>query len=115
MPQALVTLFACAATLAAGQTPPAPADVAFFEAKVRPLLVERCHSCHSTKAKKQRGGLLLDSRPSILAGGDSRRSAGVPAAAREVECRECIARSRADRPVIDRIISNLRNDLPHLR
>jgi hypothetical protein len=71
MPEALVTLFAMTATLAAGQTPPVPADVAFFEAKVRPLLVERCHACHSTKAKKQRGGLLLDNRPAILAGGDS--------------------------------------------
>lgn len=46
-------------------------DVAFFEAKVRPLLNDRCHSCHSTKAKKQKGGLLLDSRTSVLQGGDS--------------------------------------------
>lgn len=60
--------------LAFGQAP-APAerreDVEFFEKKVRPLLIERCHSCHSTKAKKQKGGLLLDSRESILKGGDS--------------------------------------------
>src|SRR5262249_41749309 len=65
----------------AGVQPPAaqptPEDVAFFEAKVRPLLAERCHSCHSTKAGKQRGGLLLDSRAGLRKGGDS-GPAGVP-------------------------------------
>lgn len=46
-------------------------DLQFFESKVRPLLVERCHSCHSAKAKKLRGGLLLDNRAALLKGGDS--------------------------------------------
>jgi len=50
---------------------PDPASIAFFEKQVRPLLVEYCHSCHSTKAKKARGGLSLDSRASILTGGDT--------------------------------------------
>jgi hypothetical protein len=44
---------------------------AFFESRVRPLLVERCHGCHSARAKKQRGGLLLDSRAGLQKGGDS--------------------------------------------
>ena len=44
---------------------------AFFEQKVRPLLAEKCYSCHSVEAKKQKGGLLLDSRDSILKGGES--------------------------------------------
>lgn len=44
---------------------------AFFEQKVRPLLVEKCFSCHSVESKKQKGGLLLDSREAILNGGDS--------------------------------------------
>ena len=48
-----------------------PADVEFFESKVRPLLVNRCHECHSTKAKKMKGKLLLDSREAILKGGAS--------------------------------------------
>ena len=43
----------------------------FFERKVRPILVERCYRCHSAAAKKVRGGLLLDSRESLLKGGDS--------------------------------------------
>ncbi len=59
--------------LAADDLPKAPGarDVEFFERKVRPLLAEHCHQCHSTKAKNQRGGLLLDGRDALLAGGDS--------------------------------------------
>jgi hypothetical protein len=49
----------------------APADIAFFEAKVRPLLAEHCYSCHSVKAKRPKGGLLLDTRGTALRGGDS--------------------------------------------
>ncbi|HVS39621.1 MAG TPA: PSD1 and planctomycete cytochrome C domain-containing protein [Gemmataceae bacterium] len=48
-----------------------PADgAAFFEAKIRPVLVEHCYECHSAKAKKVRGGLRLDSRARLLSGGD---------------------------------------------
>ena len=42
----------------------------FFEAKIRPLLVKRCYSCHSAKTKRE-GGLLLDRRDGLLTGGDS--------------------------------------------
>lgn len=56
-------------------TPAAPADdMAFFENRVRPVLVEHCQKCHSEEAKakgKLRGGLLLDSRPGWAKGGDS--------------------------------------------
>jgi hypothetical protein len=47
------------------------AALEFFEQKVRPLLEEKCLSCHSEKASKQKGGLLLDSRDAILKGGES--------------------------------------------
>ncbi|GIW88507.1 MAG: hypothetical protein KatS3mg108_2831 [Isosphaeraceae bacterium] len=50
---------------------PSAEDLAFFESKVRPILVERCYECHAVTAKTVRGGLLLDSRPTTLAGGDS--------------------------------------------
>jgi hypothetical protein len=52
---------------------PAPAadDATLFEAKVRPLLAERCGSCHSQKAGKRRGGLLLDGPNGLRKGGDS--------------------------------------------
>jgi cytochrome c553 len=41
----------------------------FFEKSVRPLLAANCFDCHGPK--KQKGGLRLDSRAAILAGGDS--------------------------------------------
>src|SRR5436305_10964330 len=50
---------------------PGPKDLEFFEAKVRPILVERCYECHSAGAKRLRGGLLLDSREGWEKGGDS--------------------------------------------
>lgn len=40
----------------------------FFEAKIRPLLVNRCYACHTDKAS---GGLRLDSREALLKGGKS--------------------------------------------
>src|SRR5688572_4125007 len=43
----------------------------FFEKKIRPVLADRCYSCHSLKSEKLKGGLLLDSREEILAGGDT--------------------------------------------
>jgi hypothetical protein len=48
--------------------------VAFFESKIRPVLVESCYSCHSAEAKakgKLKGGLLLDTKQGLLAGGDA--------------------------------------------
>jgi hypothetical protein len=48
-----------------------PADVEFFEKKIRPVLAERCFKCHSTQAKKLKGDLLLDSRAGVLKGGES--------------------------------------------
>lgn len=41
----------------------------FFERKIRPVLIERCYTCHSAKAKKVRGGLLLDTRHGLRKGG----------------------------------------------
>ena len=46
-----------------------PADLTFFETKVRPLLAENCYACHGDE--KQKGGLRLDSREAILTGGES--------------------------------------------
>ena len=41
----------------------------FFEQNVRPLLAEKCYSCHGDK--KQKAGLRLDSLEAILKGGES--------------------------------------------
>ncbi len=51
-----------------------PKAVEFFEAKIRPVLVEHCQKCHSepaAKASKLRGGLRLDARAGWQAGGDT--------------------------------------------
>lgn len=45
------------------------ADIEFFEGKIRPLLIERCTRCHGPE--KQEASLRLDSRASVLKGGDS--------------------------------------------
>ena len=45
--------------------------IAFFEAKVRPILAEYCLECHSAGSKKLRGELYLDSEPGWRRGGDS--------------------------------------------
>ncbi len=44
-------------------------DAAFFEEKVRPVLANRCLSCHSDT--KQKAGLRLDSLVGMLRGGES--------------------------------------------
>jgi hypothetical protein len=44
--------------------------VAFFEKKIRPVLVERCYECHSAQAKRLKGSLYLDSKEGVLKGGD---------------------------------------------
>lgn len=51
--------------------PISKADAEYFESRIRPLLVDRCYSCHSSTADDVEGGLLLDSREGILAGGSS--------------------------------------------
>jgi len=43
----------------------------FFEEKIRPVLVEHCYSCHSSDAKKLKGGLKLDTKPAMLKGGET--------------------------------------------
>jgi len=49
--------------------PVEPAHAEFFEARIRPLLVANCVSCHGPE--KQKGGLRLDSGPALLKGGDA--------------------------------------------
>ncbi|HSJ02729.1 MAG TPA: c-type cytochrome domain-containing protein, partial [Verrucomicrobium sp.] len=44
--------------------------LAFFEKKVRPLLIEKCQDCHSPE-KKIKGGLRLDTKAGWQKGGDS--------------------------------------------
>src|SRR5262249_4196815 len=59
----------CLLGLLAGRASAAEPDFAFFESRIRPVLVDRCYECHSDKQKK--GGLRLDSKAALLKGGDS--------------------------------------------
>ncbi len=66
---ALTAVHSCGA---AEPQPPVenPAGIAFFEAKIRPVLAEHCYSCHSAKEDMAEGSLRLDTRGAVLAGGD---------------------------------------------
>ncbi len=46
------------------------AGIAFFESKIRPLLVDNCYGCHAADTE-QKGSLLLDTRAGVLKGGDT--------------------------------------------
>src|SRR5579864_2106037 len=65
----LLAVLLALAPLPARAAEPSADGAEFFEKNIRPLLVEHCFKCHSAKAKKLRGGLRLDSRQGVLAGG----------------------------------------------
>ena len=44
---------------------------AFFEAKIRPVLVNHCYECHAQDAATVEASLFLDNREGVLAGGDT--------------------------------------------
>jgi len=62
-----LVLLVCPRPLGAAE---ANSGIAFFESKIRPLLVQHCYQCHSADTK-QRGGLRLDARDTVLKGGDN--------------------------------------------
>ena len=66
---AALPALAAATDAAEGPAPPAatPAQADFFETNVRPVLADPCLSCHGPK--KQSGGLRVDSRAALVAGG----------------------------------------------
>ena len=43
----------------------------FFEEKIRPVLIEHCYRCHSSETDEPAGGLLLDTKEGIRAGGET--------------------------------------------
>jgi hypothetical protein len=62
-------------------SPASASDTDFFEQHIRPVLVEKCYSCHSTASDPVKGGLLLDSAAGMAKGGAS----GLPATATLLE------------------------------
>ncbi len=72
LPIAWVALFAFSVRVVpavATADPLSPAQQEFFEQRIRPILANDCYECHG--ATKQKGGLRLDSRDPLRAGGDS--------------------------------------------
>ncbi len=70
----LAGAFSSGLMILASNAPAAPADaggVEFFESRVRPLLAEKCYSCHSARSGKLKGGLRLDWAGGTLRGGDT--------------------------------------------
>lgn len=48
-----------------------PADLQFFESKVRPILSNHCLECHSAQKGKVKGGFNMDTKTDLLQGGDN--------------------------------------------
>ncbi len=66
---AMLLVFACITTLSAQENIAETAKLQFFETRIRPLLIEHCHECHA--GDEHKGGLRVDTREALLAGGDS--------------------------------------------
>ena len=70
----LLAFSSFAAALVAADAPAEPkmdpAGLEFFEKNIRPILTERCYECHSKEKGVSKGGLIMDSRAGMLAGGD---------------------------------------------
>ncbi|HEX3720821.1 MAG TPA: PSD1 and planctomycete cytochrome C domain-containing protein [Verrucomicrobiae bacterium] len=50
---------------------PSQTGTDFFENKIRPILVDNCYKCHSSKAEKLKGNLSVEFRESLLKGGEN--------------------------------------------
>lgn len=67
----LFLLLAASSNAQEGDAVIPPDQLAFFESKIRPVLVEHCQKCHSDDAKEQgnlKANLWLDSREGLLRG-----------------------------------------------
>ncbi|MCZ2342559.1 MAG: DUF1553 domain-containing protein [Bacteroidales bacterium] len=70
---AFVTILSCSLFASAPHAERAE-RLAFFEKKIRPVLMEHCQRCHSIEAEKAgklKGSLRVDTREGLLVGGDS--------------------------------------------
>ncbi len=69
---AILALCLAEAVRADEKTPePTAEGIKFFEAKIRPVLIDQCYRCHSSEGQGVRGGLSVESRDALAAGGES--------------------------------------------
>jgi len=61
---ASLVVLAAVVSRSLAQAPESPEGIAFFEKKVRPILVNHCSECHSEAAKKT-NGLSLETRDAL--------------------------------------------------
>jgi hypothetical protein len=80
--------------------------VEFFESKIRPVLTQRCYSCHSNQAKEVKGGLLLDTRDALRKGGES-GAAVVPGDVGESLLIQAIKHETYEMPPGDKLADNI--------
>jgi hypothetical protein len=66
----ILAFFSLTCALLSRAAEPSPEGIEFFEKHIRPVLADKCYNCHSAKAKKLKGALLLDSRAGALKGGE---------------------------------------------
>jgi hypothetical protein len=65
----LAAIFLSAASAAEPVADKEGEGIAFFEAKIRPVLVKHCYECHSTSSGNSEGDLKVDTREAIRTGG----------------------------------------------
>ncbi len=87
----LIAVLLCSGLWA--QTP----DASLFETKIRPVMAAKCYACHSSKLKAPMGGLVLDTKAGLAAGGS-----GGPVIA-------------AGKPKESRLLTAMRFTDPHLQ
>ena len=67
-----LTLVGCiVGSLSLSAAEPSPSQTQFFEAKIRPILANKCYDCHSAASGKSKGGLFLDTAEATLKGGNT--------------------------------------------
>jgi hypothetical protein len=70
-PVVVILAFSCLATAFSAGAEDAAEGSAFFEKKIRPVLVNNCYECHSAKAKKLKADLYLDRKAGWVQGGEN--------------------------------------------
>ena len=70
-PAVVFLAVSCLATAFSAGAEDTAEGLAFFEKKIRPVLVNNCYKCHSANAKKLKAGLYLDRKAGWQQGGES--------------------------------------------